>query len=65
LNGTSELRAAPGFHLDECDGAFTLDHQIDIATTAAKATLDHPPPSPAQPPLRYSLSELSERLPSR
>jgi hypothetical protein len=65
LDRTPKLGASTGFHLDEGDGPIPLDHQIDVAATVSKASLDDSPATPTKPPLRYSLSELTECLPGR
>ena len=65
LDGPAEFGPSPGFHLDEGDDPIPLYNQIDVAVTAAKASLDDAPSAPTQPPLRYSFSELAKRLPGR
>lgn len=65
LNRTAELRAAPSFYLDEGYGSIPLDHQIDVAMPAPEPPLHDSPAATPKPPLRYSLSELTERLPGR
>jgi len=63
LDRTTEFRAFSSLYLDEGHGAISLDHQIDVAMPIPEAPLDHPPATPPQPPLRYPLSQLPERLP--
>ena len=65
LNRPAKIRPSPRFYFDEGDGSIPLDHQIDVAMTTPEASLDNPPPAPPKPSLRYSLSELAERLPGR
>jgi hypothetical protein len=65
LDRPAKLGAASSLYLDEGHGPIPLYNQIDVAVSTPKATLDHSPASPSQPPLGYSLSELSERLPGR
>ena len=65
LNRPAKLRPSPSFDLDERDGSIPLNNQIDVAMTVPKAPLDDFPSASPKPPLRYSLSELTERLPGR
>ena len=63
LDRTAKLRSSTSFDLDEGDSPISLDNQIDVAPAISKASLDDSPAAPTKPPLRYSLSELSECLP--
>lgn len=65
LNRPAKLGAASSLYLDEGHGPIPLYNQIDVAVPAPKAPLDNSPASPSQPPLGYSLSKLSKRLPGR
>jgi hypothetical protein len=63
LNRPAKLRSAPSFDLDEGDSPIPLNDQIDVAMSVSEASLHHSPATPPKPPLCYSLSEFSERLP--
>ena len=65
LDGTPKLRPLPSLYLDKCDGSISLYNQIDVAMAASEASLNNAPTAPPEPPFRYSLSELPERLPGR
>ena len=65
LDRTAKLRSSTSFDLDEGDSPISLDHEIDVAATISKATLDDSPTAPTKPPLRYSLPEFPECLPGR
>lgn len=65
LNRPAKLGAPASLYLDEGHDPIPLYNQIDVAMSAPKAPLDDSPAAPPQPPLGYSLSELSERLPGR
>lgn len=65
LHRSSEVRPLTSLNFDKSDRALPLDDQIDVAMAAAEATLNHAPAAPPKPPLRDSLSKLSECLPGR
>jgi hypothetical protein len=55
----------PRLHLNERDGAFALNDEIDVPMPVSKSSLNHTPTVAPKPPLRDPLSELSKRLPGR
>jgi len=65
LDRPAKLRASSSLYLDEGDRPIPLDYQIDVAMPAPEAPLNHSPATPPKPPLCYSLSEFSKRLPGR
>jgi hypothetical protein len=50
------LLTSPRLDLDERDRALSFHDQIDIAVTAAEASLNDTPPLPSQPFLRDPFS---------
>jgi hypothetical protein len=57
--------AAPSLDLDEGNQPIALDHEVDVAMATPEPALEHSPASVPKPPLRYSLTQLAERLPGR
>jgi hypothetical protein len=65
FDGTAEPAASPSLDLDEGHHPITLDHEVDVAMARPEPALHYAPPSPAEPSLRYALSQFAERLPGR
>ena len=61
----SELSSLSGLDLDERDESVPLDNEVDVPVAVAKPPLHDPPSLSTEPTLRYSLTDLPERLRGR
>jgi hypothetical protein len=61
----SKSVAATRLDLDESDRALSLDDEVDVSMSAPESSLQYPPSGAPKPPLRDTLTQLSERLPGR
>jgi hypothetical protein len=62
FHGITELASPARFDLDERNETLAFDHQVDVPMSVSKPPLNDPPAVAPKPPLRNSLSELSECL---
>ncbi len=61
----SEPCTSTGLHLDECNGAVSFHHKVDVAAAGSEPALNDAPSSPPEPPLRNLLPQRSKRLSGR
>ena len=62
LDRLPEPIAAPRLHLHKSDRSLALDDEIDVPMAGPEASLEDTPARAPKPPLRDSLTQLSERL---